>query len=52
VAGNNYYITVEKMVTDDPEALVKAIKRMGETNRGGGRVSTLKALKLRQPGAF
>jgi hypothetical protein len=50
--GNTYYVSVEKVVTDDPEAMMEAITRMADTNQSGSRVKLLKAMRLRETGAF
>lgn len=51
-SGNTYYVSVEKVVTDDPEAMMAAITRMADTNQSGARVKLLKAMRLREMGAF
>jgi hypothetical protein len=50
--GNTSYVSIEKVVTDDPEALMEGVTRMADTNRNGARVKLLKALKLAEPGKF
>jgi hypothetical protein len=51
-SGKTVNVYIEKVVTDDPEAMMEAVTRMADTNQNGSRVKLLKAMRLRETGAF